>query len=57
MECGFPDLILKWEERNREQVTNFINSEIKHWTDRQGSTINVVTKGGAKTGENMGEPY
>ena len=35
----------------------FLNSEFRHWTDREGSTTNFVTKGGAKTGENICEPY
>jgi hypothetical protein len=45
-----PELIAKWEDRVRQRGTNLISSEIKRISKGQFPNLNIVTRGGAKTG-------
>lgn len=46
----YPELIAKWEDRNRERASNFINSKSRITRVVVGPTINVVARGGTHTG-------
>jgi hypothetical protein len=46
----FSKLIVKWEDRVRQRGTNLISSEIKRFSKGQLPNINIITRGGEKTG-------
>jgi hypothetical protein len=48
-----PELIAKWEDRVRQRGTNLISSEIKRISKGQFPNLNIVTRGGAKTGADV----
>lgn len=46
-----PDLIAKWEERTRQRGANLVNVEPRTDDVLLVTNINIVTRGGKRTGE------
>jgi hypothetical protein len=52
-----PDLIAKWEDRARQRGENLINYEPRVVAKGRGPNINIITRGGEKTGIDAKIPH
>jgi hypothetical protein len=52
----FPKLIAKWEDRVRQRGTNLISLEIKRVIKGRLDNLNIITRGGSKTGADDDTP-
>jgi hypothetical protein len=50
---GCPELIAKWEDRVRQRGTNLISSEIRRVIRGYFPNLNIITRGGEKTGDDV----
>jgi hypothetical protein len=48
-----PELIAKWENRVQQRGTNLIGSEIKRISKGQFPKLNIIIRGGEKTGDDV----
>jgi hypothetical protein len=52
-----PDLISKWEDHARKRGANLINYEPRFVAEGKEPNINIVTRGGTKTGVDIESPH